>query len=58
MMSIGNTNYTLIPAAIIEQLQETNRKGEPVNCSSNVQRGPMIHHTFDYSEILEFYAWR
>ena len=54
----GNTKYTLIPPAIIEQLRDANRKGEPLKCTSNVQRGTMIHHTFDYSELLEYYAWR
>ena len=58
MTPIGNTNYSLIPPAILQQLIDSNKKGEPLKCTSNVQRGTMIHHTFDYSELLEYYAWR
>ena len=58
MTSIGNTQYSLIPPAILQQLQDANSKGEPQKCTSNEQRGPMIHHSFDYSELLKYYAWR
>ena len=54
----GNTNYSLFPPTILQRLQDTNNKGEPTKCPGNEQRGPMIHHTFDYSELLKYYAWR
>ncbi len=59
MPTVGDTNYSLIPPAIIQQLQDANSKGEPLKCTANVDtNSPMINHSFDYSEILEYYAWR
>ena len=59
MTSIGNTQYSLIPPAILQQLQDANIKGEPLKCTGNVDNeAPMIKHSFDYNEILKFYNWR
>ena len=55
----GNTNYTLIPPAILQQLQDANNKGVRLKCTGNVDNeAPMIKHSFDYNEILKFYNWR
>ena len=55
----GNTNYTFIPAAILQQLQDANNKGVRLKCTGNVDNeAPMIKHSFDYNEILKFYNWR
>ena len=58
----GNTNSHEASGPMLrlylDSIAPVNNKGEPTNCRSNVQPGPMIHHSFDYSEILEFYAWR
>ena len=37
MPTVGNTNYSLIPPAILQQLQDANSKGEPLNCPSYVR---------------------
>ncbi len=59
MQTVGNTQYTLIPPTILQQLCETNNKGEPLKCPYDVvNNSPMITHSFDYSEIIEFYNWR
>ena len=59
MQTVTNTKYTLIPPAILQQLQDANSKGEPLKCTYNVvNNSPMINHPFDYSEIIEFYNWR
>ena len=60
MQTVTNTNYTLIPRHIIQQLSGgVNNNGEPVKCTGITNNNrPMINHTFDYSELLEYYAYR
>ena len=59
MVSIGNTQYSLIPPAILHELLDANKKGDPLKCTRNVDNNPpMIDHSFDYSELLQYYAWR
>ena len=60
MQTVTNTNYTLIPRHIIQQLSGgVSNNGEPVKCTGITNNNrPMINHNFDYSELLEYYAYR
>lgn len=62
MSWIGDKNGDTISPIILEHMgrnmESSDVKGEPVKCTSNEHLLPMINHTFDYSELLEYYRYR